>query len=242
MRNGDEQTFRTRLGRLLNENILAAWLVTAVVLLVAGVVLWQGNKSGSIPLSLGGIVVAWLLLRSQMWLQDLQWRDFGLKKPKKWLLTMIFAIAGTLGLHILISMILGPVVIKLTGKPVDAGQFDILRGNVSALITGLVIVWTLASFGEEMVFRGYIMHTLARPFRNRRLGWMVAAAVSSILFGFGHAYQGITGMVLTGFVGMAYALAFFAAKRNLWLPIMIHGLYDTSAFLIIFLNLDKGMS
>jgi membrane protease YdiL (CAAX protease family) len=27
--------------------------------------------------------------------------------------------------------------------------------------------------------------------------------------------------------------------RNLWVPILMHGLYDTSAFLIIFFSLDK---
>ncbi|MBN1223702.1 MAG: CPBP family intramembrane metalloprotease [Candidatus Aminicenantes bacterium] len=237
----DGSRIRDRLGKLLNEKLMAAWSATALVLLIAGIVLWAGNKTGSIPLSLGGIAVAWALLRTQMWLQRLRWRDFGLKKPKSWIKTLGFAVVGTIGFHILINLILGPLVKRITGMPVDASQFDILRGNISALIIGLVIVWTLAAFGEEMVFRGYVMHTLARPFKNKIMGWVVAVTATSILFGLGHTYQGITGVILTGIIGLAYALVFFMSRRSLWVPILIHGLYDTSAFLIIFFNLDKGL-
>lgn len=176
-----------------------------------------------------------------MWLQRRRWPDFGFLRPKSWVRTIACGLVGTVFLHILISFILSPLVTTLTKKPVNASQFDLLRGNLSALLIGLVVVWTLAAFGEEMVFRGYIMHTLSRPFKHKSLGWVFAVFLTSILFGLGHSYQGITGVILTGVVGVLYASAFFICSRNLWVPILIHGFYDTSAFLIIYFSLDRAL-
>ena len=235
----DNSSLRERFGNLLGKNVSVSWLSMLIVISIAGFFLWRGNKLNSPPLALSGIAIAWFGLRGLMWLQKLRWNDFGFHRPKSWIRTIIISLAGTVFVHILISLILAPLVINLTKKPVDASQFDPLRGNLLALLIGLVIVWTLAAFGEEMVFRGYIMHTLARPFKHKNLGWVFAVVMTSSLFGWGHSYQGITGIILTGVVGIIYALAFFAAGKNLWVPILIHGLYDTSAFLIIFFNLDK---
>lgn len=233
---------RDRFGKLLNEKVSISWLTMLIVLAIAGIALWAGNKQNSTPLALSGIALAWIGLRWLMWLQKLRWIDLGFQRPRSWMRTIAYSIVGTVFLHILISLILAPLVINLTKKPINTSQFDLLRGNVPALIIGLGIVWTLAAFGEEMVFRGYIMHTLARPFKHKSLGWVIAVVMTSILFGLGHSYQGMTGIILTGAVGMIYALAFFASGKNLWVPILIHGLYDTSAFLIIFFNLDKAVS
>jgi hypothetical protein len=132
-----------------------------------------------------------------------------------------------------------PLVIRLTGQPVDRTPFDVLRGNVPALIFGLIVVWTLAAFGEELIFRGYLMNTLARILGNKKEGWILALFFNSVLFGLGHTYQGISGVILLGIVGLLYALFYLGSGRNLWVPILMHGLYDTSAFLVIFFNLDK---
>jgi hypothetical protein len=137
-------------------------------------------------------------------------------------------------------MITMPLVIWLTGQPVDRSAFDVLRGNVPALIFGLLVVWTLAAFGEELIFRGYLMNTIKRVFRHKNGGWFIACIVNAILFGLGHTYQGITGIILLSVVGLLYALFYLASGQNLWVPILMHGLYDTSAFLVIFFNLDKA--
>jgi membrane protease YdiL (CAAX protease family) len=176
-----------------------------------------------------------------MWLQKLRWSDFGFQRPKSWVRTIGYAVAGTVFLHVVLSFVLAPLVINLTREPVDSSHFDLLRSNPLALAIGLLVVWTLAAFGEELVFRGYIMHAFARPFKHKGLGWVFAVFLTSILFGLGHSYQGITGVILTGAVGVLYAGSFFLCGRNLWVPILIHGLYDTSAFLFIFFNLDKAL-
>ncbi|UCE40297.1 MAG: CPBP family intramembrane metalloprotease [Candidatus Aminicenantes bacterium] len=213
--------------------------ILVFIFFISGILLWLGNKSGSALLTLLSILLALGLIRSVLWLRRSSWREFGLKKPKSWLKTILLACGGLITIYIVLIITM-PIVIRLTGKPVDRSQFDALRGNVPALIFGLLIVWTLAAFGEELIFRGYLMNTLARVLGNRNGAWIFACFINSILFGIGHTYQGISGVILLGIVGLLYAFFYLGSGRNLWVPILIHGLYDTSAFLVIFFNLDKS--
>src|SRR5262249_40050760 len=127
------------------------------------------------------------------------------------------------------------------GLTPDLNRFEVLRGNVAALLTGLVVVWTLAAFGEELLVRGYLMHTLhalLAPHTGRRLAWVGAVLLSSLAFGLAHAYQGAAGMILTGLIGVGLATTYFAAGRGLGAAILTHGLYDTVGFLVVFLSWD----
>ena len=208
------------------------------IFFVSGSLLWWGNKIQSAGLTLLSIVLALILIRSVLWLRRSSWYEYGLKRPASCFKTILFSIGGLVSIY-LVVIITMPVVIRLTGQPVDRTPFDVLRGNVPALLFGLIVVWTLAAFGEELIFRGYLMNTLARILGNKSGGWIFACIINSILFGLGHTYQGISGVILLGIVGLLYALFYLGSGRNLWVPILMHGLYDTSAFLVIFFNLDK---
>jgi membrane protease YdiL (CAAX protease family) len=214
-------------------------LATLVVIFaVSGLMLWWGNKIQSAPLTLASIFLALGLIRLVLWFRRSGWHEFGLKRPKSWPQTILMAVGGLIAIFIVVRFSM-PVVIRLTGQPVDRTAFDVLRGNVPALLFGLLVVWSLAAFGEELIFRGYLMNTLARAFRQEKTGWVTACLVNSVFFGIGHTYQGITGVILLGIVGFLYALFYLGSGRNLWVPILMHGLYDTTAFLVIFFNLDQ---
>ena len=212
--------------------------VLVFIFFVSGLLLWWGNKIQSDLLTLLSILLALVLIRLVLWLRRSNWREFGLKRPRSWLKTILLAVGGLITVYFVVIITM-PLVTRLTGQPVDKSPFDGLRENVPALIFSLLAVWTLAAFGEELIFRGYLMNTLARVLGNRNVGWIFACFINSILFGVGHTYQGISGVILLGIVGLLYALFYLGCGRNLWVPILIHGLYDTSAFLVIFFNLDK---
>lgn len=212
--------------------------VLVFIFFVSGLLLWWGNKIQSDLLTLLSILLALVLIRLVLWLRRSNWREFGLKRPRSWLKTILLAVGGLITVYFVVIITM-PLVTRLTGQPVDKSPFDGLRENVPALIFSLLAVWTLAAFGEELIFRGYLMNTLARVLGNRNGGWIFACFINSILFGVGHTYQGISGVILLGIVGLLYALFYLGSGRNLWVPILIHGLYDTSAFLVIFFNLDK---
>ena len=73
---------------------------------------------------------------------------------------------------------------------------------------------------EEIIFRGFVLWYLAQL-----MPLWAAAVVSSIGFGLGHSYQGPGGMLRTGAVGLAFA-ALYIASGSIWLPIVLHALFD----------------
>jgi hypothetical protein len=60
-------------------------------------------------------------------------------------------------------------------------------------------------------------------------------------FGLAHAYQGLTGILDEGLVGLLLGLVYLGAKRNLAVPIIAHGIGDSIDFLLIFLGKYPGM-
>ena len=57
-----------------------------------------------------------------------------------------------------------------------------------------------------MVFRGFVMHSLHRLLRaatHDRTAWTLALLLTAVLFGAGHAYQGIAGALIVGAIAMS---------------------------------------
>jgi membrane protease YdiL (CAAX protease family) len=226
-----------KIKRPLLKNPPTELAVLVFIFALSGTLLLWGAEIKSTWLTLASILLALGLIRLVLWLRRSSWHEFGLKKPKSWPQTILMAVGGLITIFIVVRLSM-PAVIRLTGKPVDRTPFDALRGNLPALLFGLLVVWTLAAFGEELIFRGYLMNTLARILGNKSGGWIFACIANAILFGLGHTYQGITGIILLCIVGLLYALFYLGSGRNLWVPIFMHGLYDTTAFLVIFFSLD----
>ena len=76
-----------------------------------------------------------------------------------------------------------------------------------------------------MIFRGYLiaylMAVLGAPF------W-VAAVLSSVVFGFAHAYQGPIGIPRTAAVGGVLALL-YGLTGSLWAPMVVHAVMDITS-------------
>jgi len=192
--------------------------------------------------AVGGVVVGWLLATGILALRRSGWPALGLRRSESWGRAFTIAALATLALLVL-GYLLRPPVETLTGEPPDLERFDVLRGNVAVLIGGLLMVWTVAAFGEEMLLRGILMNYLRELMPDRepsdRVAWVVALLLTSIVSGLLHAYQGATGMILTGVIAVGFGLAYLVSGRNLWAPILTHGFYDTIGFLFVFLGWDR---
>jgi len=206
-------------------------LQVIIILLPSAVLLKSGN------LLLAGLLLSVLLAWQGLRLQQLKWTHVGLKRPSCLLKVMIITIIATLAL-ILLSYILRPVITSLTGEAPNLEAFNVLEGNINALLVGLLIVWICGAFGEEMLFRGFMLNALYKILPdhlfNDRIRWGLSLLLTSALTAFGHMYQGITGMILTGIIGFCFGLIYLFSKRNLWPSILTHGLYDTFAFILLF--------
>lgn len=92
-----------------------------------------------------------------------------------------------------------------------------------------MLVSVTAGICEEFIFRGFLIDYLGQP--PYGLSPMAAVFASSLIFGLGHLYQGIVGVLLTGALGLMMAAAYFLSG-NLLLPILIHVLIDLRILLL----------
>jgi len=77
-----------------------------------------------------------------------------------------------------------------------------------------------AGICEEIMYRGFLIWYL-----SHWLELIPAAAVAALIFGFGHAYQGWRGILLTAAVG-AFLGAVYLISGSLFVPMLIHALMD----------------
>ncbi len=81
------------------------------------------------------------------------------------------------------------------------------------------------------------MTRLAQSAGGGKIAVAVAALLQAGLFGLAHAYQGPAGMISTGAIGLAMAVFYLSTKRNLWIPILAHGLLDTIGLTLLWADL-----
>jgi membrane protease YdiL (CAAX protease family) len=208
-------------------------LVLAIAVLYAGLV-------GHLPFS----ATPYLLIVAAvfLWWRGPGWRAIGLRRPAHWPRTLLVALA--LGAYQFPSLyVVEPALARLTGGALpDVSLFRPLVGDEQRLAFWLAISWTLAAFMEEMVYRGWLVARVAELARFTRAGWLAGVLVTSLLFGGAHLYQGLSGVLATGLSGFIFGLAYLASGRNLWAPILAHGLMDTIGFVMIYLGIYPGIA
>lgn len=76
---------------------------------------------------------------------------------------------------------------------------------------------------EELLYRGYLIWYL-----SRWIDVVPAVIVSSVIFGIGHSYQGVKGIITTTLVGGVMALIYLTAG-SLWPAMAVHAIIDMHA-------------
>ncbi len=76
---------------------------------------------------------------------------------------------------------------------------------------------------EDILYRGLLLATLVSL-----VGTWPAVAITSLIFGLGHAYQGISGIAKTGLVGLVLAL-FTVSSGSLYIAIVLHAVVDLTS-------------
>jgi membrane protease YdiL (CAAX protease family) len=219
-------TFRTKMGNWLGSN-LAQWIVILVVIILT---FWKDDLSYFL-----GLAFILLLLWAKRW----DWNMIGLHKPKSWKKLWIQSVVISILLLIVVDIMLAPVLEILFGGQPDVSAFDGIRGNFLNYVTFILIMWVIAAFGEEFVYRGLLVERLGILLGNTNTTFWIAVLCSSILFGIGHQYQGISGMVSTGLGAFIFGAIFIKSKNRLWLTILTHGVYDVIGITLIYLDIDK---
>jgi uncharacterized protein len=176
------------------------------------------------------VLLGWISLR----LRHLRWRDVGLTWKRPFLQTLALGVAGGVAIELLELFVTQPLLVRLTHRPPDLSDFNELRGNFKLMLLGLALTWILGAFGEEMAWRGWLMNRLAGLGHKSRAAWIVSLLLVNAAFGMAHAYQGITGILDEGFMGVLLGLMFLFGGEDLWIPIVAHGVQDSIDTLLLY--------
>jgi membrane protease YdiL (CAAX protease family) len=181
-------------------------------------------------------VLGWISLR---WRND-GWKYAGLSWPQSWWKTV--ALAGTAAAILLLGseLVVEPLAHRIWPEPEHVS--NVIEAGASGwrqALVGLLIVWTFAAFGEEMSYRGYLLTRAADVLGRSDLAYWAAMILVSLLFGFGHYYKGPSGVLDSTYSGLMLGAAYLVASRNLWVPILAHGMADTIAVFVVFIGWVK---
>ncbi|HNU35599.1 MAG TPA: type II CAAX endopeptidase family protein [Methanomassiliicoccales archaeon] len=133
--------------------------------------------------------------------------------------------------HLSVSM---PILNHITGTKQDLSSFENLQGDLANLAFLLLATWTLAAFGEEIVYRGYLQRRVRDILGDGREGIVVAVLLTSLLFGLAHIEQGAIGVVLTAMDAVVFSAIKLKFDDNLWAAILAHGFSNTVGIVTFF--------
>lgn len=174
------------------------------------------------------LLIVWggLRLRGQGWSHlGLSLSTFSWQKVIPFFLRSLVVFALAIIAFLLSSVIMA----NITGIPerADMSSYDYLRGNPGMLLLTLVGVYIVSSFGEEVVYRGFLITRISEFGLPLKMGLRIAVIISSIVFGLVHYDWGPMGIVQTTLMGLALGLCYLKFKRNLWVLILAHAYMDT---------------
>lgn len=209
---------------MLNKN--NTWKIIALIEIILAALVILFDLFIPTLIILGLIVISLLVRREGL-------AALGFKKESK-ALRMVFTILIFVVLWQLLHLgLTKPVLNHLTGTRQDLSAFENLQGNFSDLLVYLALTWSLAAFGEEIVYRGYLQRRLIEVFGEQRFGLFMSVGISSILFGLAHTEQGLIGVVVTFLDALFFSWLKIKYNHNLWASILAHG-FSNSIGLIAF--------
>jgi uncharacterized protein len=176
------------------------------------------------------LVLGWISLR----LRKMSWRQVGMAAPTNWPRTLLVGVIAGCAMEGLELFVTQPILVHLFHQPPDLSALSELHNHAGVLAFALAMTWTLAAFGEELVWRGYVLNRIAEVLGSLRGRYAMALILSSIVFGLAHYDQGVTGVTENVVDGAILASLYLASGRNLWAPILAHGITDTVDCLLLY--------
>jgi len=214
------------------------WLILVEFALVAAIYVGRQHHILKVSATPYLVLLAWISLR----VRGVQWKQIGFTSYRNWTTTLLLGLASGVGLELFDLFGKQRLLTRLLGKPPDLATFSAVRGNLKFALLMIALLWILAAYGEELVYRGYLMNRVADLFGGgKRTAWIVSLLLVSALFGFAHYAQGLTGIIEEGSDGLILGLMYLACRRNLAVPIVAHGVCDTIDIVLLFLAKYPGL-
>jgi hypothetical protein len=213
--------------------VVVGWKLVGEDTFARQAVVWVANVAMLITVWIG------LRVRGQKWEHLGLARRFGGKGA----LIRVFLKSLVVVIVALVAFVVGSMLsANLAAAPesADMSGYEYLRGNLPMLLLALVAVYVVSSFGEEVIYRGFLMTRIAEMGKGSRPAWGVAVVVSAVVFGLAHFDWGIVGIVQTTLMGLALAASYLVVKRNLWVLVLAHAYIDTVLLVQMYMSPATG--
>jgi membrane protease YdiL (CAAX protease family) len=188
--------------------------------------------------------VAWLFSRAKA--SELYFKWPGGIKPVLW--GALHSVLLRVALAIAITIVILPFA-ALKGEKVIEKKVNEFRPKIEAVIepaaldnpvylalTVSLVSFVVAGFREEL-WRAGILAGFAALFPaafGSRKGQYYAVLIAAVIFGIGHAPQGIGGVVLTGALGVGLG-AIMVWHQSIWVAVLAHGFFDATTFALLYI-------
>lgn len=238
------------IGRLLQTNKSAKVAELALFCIIPTLLIMAFSPMGKDNLILSQ-AIAWtanVIMLGLIWaglkLRGGGWKDLGLSFSYKGFVPgiRIFLLSLLVFVLAISGFVVGSVIMaNITGIPnaaADLNGYDYLRGNIGMLFLSLAGVLFISSFGEEVIYRGFLVTRIAELDFTSKRGTIIAVIVSSVAFGLVHYAWGVVGIVQTGFMGLALGFCYVLMKRRLIITILAHAYMDTILMVQMYSNVN----
>ncbi|WP_299530283.1 CPBP family glutamic-type intramembrane protease [Ulvibacterium sp.] len=231
-------TLRDKLGRHLKSNksatLIEILLIFGIVFLIIRMIVpfFKGNQfmqQGVVWLA--NVLMIALVFFGQ-WLRRANFGDLGLVLPIWSSKTYLKMVLWSLFLFVitLLSFVLGSIVMSvLTVAPAqpDVEGYQYLKENPWAFMVSLLGIYLVSSFGEELVYRGFLIQRISWLLEGTKFQRTYAILISALVFCLAHYSWGVSGMVQTGFMGLVLGTFHIRYKNRMIVLILAHAYMDT---------------
>ncbi|MEK6152628.1 type II CAAX endopeptidase family protein [Flavobacteriaceae bacterium 3-367] len=244
----ENKTLKERLQKsLLGHPYLPLWEIllvagTVIVFMVLALPLAKGNLLAHQGIVWLANILMMVLIGLGLWLRGtglsalgLHLRFTGWKNLLRTLLWSALVFVVTVFCFVMGEVILRGLV--ASGEPADMTGYAYLKDNPGLLILSLLGVYIVSSFGEELVYRGFLIHRISELFGHSRHKNALAVLLSGLIFGLAHYQWGLTGVVQTTIMGWVLGLFYLLFKKRLIVLILAHVFMDTLLLLGIYFGL-----
>ena len=224
----EESDVKSRVWQSKSISLMLVCLALGVTVLVPGV--------GVIGAFLVALVAAVLGRKAG------SFRDMGMRSPDSWPKLLGTTFLYGVVIQFAFALFIEPVLEKITGSTVDISGLDGIRGNFVNCLMMIAVGWVMGGFLEEFTFRGFVVTRVHKLLGSGPAAIWIAILVAAVPFGIAHMYQGPAGMIGTGLIGFLFGVIYVVHGYNLWYPVFAHGFINTVAMILIYLDVDRGLS
>jgi len=165
------------------------------------------------------------------------WQEVGFRRPASLWRTAGLVVVGYLAIGAAFALMTQLLLPAIGIAPKTVTLFAAVEGNTAEYLYWLIpVIWGSAAFGEELLFRGYLQTRLHKALGSITGAAALALILQAVIFGALHSYQGLGGAIMAGSTGLVLGAVYLAARKNLWAPIILHGLVDTVSISAIYLG------